>query len=106
MQKHVSGFGGDPSNVALTYQSAGAVATTKHLHANKELFTRFISMSGSYLPQRPLSLKAAEKNHAKAIKALDLDTGSSDQRFKAQPNMDPMTLCMKCFQAGVQDSPV
>ncbi|KAK4507867.1 hypothetical protein PRZ48_001602 [Zasmidium cellare] len=106
IQKHISGFGGDPSNVTLMGESAGAVATTYHLHAQEHLFTRFMLMSGSYLSQPPASLSDAEENYAKAVKALGLESTPPEERINTLLTMDPLTLCTKCFHSGVQDSAV
>ncbi|KAF2172475.1 hypothetical protein M409DRAFT_63148 [Zasmidium cellare ATCC 36951] len=106
IQKHISGFGGDPSNVTLMGQSAGAVSVTYHLHASERLFTRFILMSGSYLSQPPASLASAEENYTKALQALNLASTPPKERIPALLTMDPLALCTTCFHAGVQDSAV
>ncbi|KAJ5587640.1 uncharacterized protein N7459_003405 [Penicillium hispanicum] len=61
VQKYIAQFGGDPDNVTVVGQSAGAVSIGHHLAANEPMrFKRAVCMSGLGSTLRALSLEKHE----------------------------------------------
>ncbi|KAJ5643447.1 uncharacterized protein N7484_005954 [Penicillium longicatenatum] len=78
VQKHIRDFGGDPDNVTAAGQSAGGVSVTYHLHSQKPLFKRAISMAGTSLLVQALPNIVHEEIYEKAIAALGLSNAKGE----------------------------
>ena len=79
VKKNISGFGGDPNNVTIAGESAGAVMVGALVGSPqaKGLFHRAIAESGGWMGltmQRMTSSAVAQENGAKAMAALGVKT--------------------------------
>lgn len=101
LQKYIAGFGGNPEEVTLMGESAGAVSTAVHLNSEKPLFKRAMLMSGSTLLMGPSPMGRAEPSYMKAVKALGLDSLSAQERIEKLVRMDGQRLRSTLFQSGV-----
>ncbi|GAB7352676.1 hypothetical protein MBLNU459_g3038t1 [Dothideomycetes sp. NU459] len=99
IQKHISGFGGDPDNVTVAGESAGGVSVTHMLQSQKPLFKRAVPMSGSALLMGPVPLQVSESFYQTAIKLLDLESASPSERVKALTTMPGMEMLQKFGQS-------
>lgn len=106
IQKYISGFGGDPTNVTLIGESAGAVSVSYHLCSKETLFRRCMLMSGSNLLMPPAPLTLAESIYKTAMKALDLESASAAERIQALNSVDGQKLCEKMLFGGIPMLPV
>lgn len=87
MQKHIAGFGGDPANVTCAGESAGGASVAYHLQSEQPLFRRAVPMSGTPLLVKPMPLQAAEGGYAGALKALGLESKSTEEQIEALLNI-------------------
>lgn len=101
LQKHIGGFGGDPDNITLMGESAGAVSTAVHLHSEQPLFKRAMLMSGSTLLKGPSPMAIADGNYQKALKVLGLDSLAPLERIQKLVSMDGQQLRATLFENGV-----
>jgi len=85
VQRNIAAFGGDPNNVTLGGQSAGAGATTANVLSPgaKGLFHRAIFQSGGYTPFVPKSI--AEEKGKKFAAAAGCDSGDIAKCLRALP---------------------
>ena len=85
VQQNIAAFGGDPGNVTLGGQSAGAGATTANVLSPgaKGLFQRAIFQSGGYTPFVPKSV--AEDKGKKFAAAAGCTTGDVAKCLRALP---------------------
>lgn len=101
LQNYILGFGGNPDDITLIGESAGAVSTAVHLHSELPLFKRAILMSGSTLLMGPSPQARAETSYQKAVKALDLESLSPEERIQKLVSMDGQLLRTTLLQRGV-----
>lgn len=101
LQKHIGGFGGDPDNITLMGESAGAVSTAVHLHSEQPLFKRAMLMSGSTLLTGPSPMAIANGNYQKATKVLGLDSLAPKERVQNLVSMNGQQLRSTLFENGV-----
>ncbi|KXT04269.1 hypothetical protein AC578_7890 [Pseudocercospora eumusae] len=106
IQSHIAGFGGDPENVTLMGESAGAIAANYHLLSTEPLFKRLMLMSGTILLLPTMSLEAAEANYQKAMQVLGLESATPEERIKTLLTMDGIELCSKMLTSGIASAPV
>jgi carboxylesterase type B len=101
LQEHVGGFGGNPDDITLMGESAGAVSTAVHLHSEQPLFKRAMLMSGSTLLKGPSPMAVADGNYQKASKVLGLDSLAPRERIQKLVSMDGQQLRSTLLQHGV-----
>jgi len=101
LHRHIGGFGGDPDNMTLMGESAGAVSTAVHLHSEHPLFKRAMLMSGSTLLKGPAPMAIADGNYQKASKVLGLESLSPQERVQKLVSMDGQQLRSTLFEHGV-----
>jgi carboxylesterase type B len=92
LKRYIDGFGGNPDNITLMGESAGAVSTAVHLHSVQPLFRRAMLMSGSTLLERPAHMSSADMNYRKASEALGLVSLTAQERLKKLVDMDGQQL--------------
>ena len=85
VQRNIAAFGGDPGNVTLGGQSAGAGATAANVFSPGAhgLFQRAIFQSGGYSPFVPKSV--AEEKGKKFAAAAGCTTGDVAKCLRALP---------------------
>ncbi|POS81392.1 carboxylesterase [Diaporthe helianthi] len=82
VQKHIKGFGGDPSKVTLLCSSAGAASGFFHLQSPEPLFSRLAAYGGSPLIQ-PIPLQVSEIAYEIATKILGIDSQPPADQVKS-----------------------
>ena len=83
IQKYIAGFGGDPDNVTLYGESAGAVSTYYHILGGKKLFNRAILMSGGAETQIPSPLDPKQTGYDRLLAALNITSTDPSTRLAA-----------------------
>ncbi len=88
VQRNIAGFGGDPANVTVFGQSAGAMAIAALVGSPRSagLFKRAISESGAWMglgPGRMRTLDQAEQAGAKEAQALGAETAEALRKLPA-----------------------
>ncbi|KAK6362571.1 hypothetical protein TWF730_000028 [Orbilia blumenaviensis] len=78
LQRHIEGFGGDPSNITAFGESAGAMLLSALLQLSTPLFNRALVMSGSATLRPSKSEQQQEALYNDVVKALDLENRSSE----------------------------
>jgi carboxylesterase type B len=121
VRKHIGGFGGNADNITVFGESAGAgslsllffliscgnskqiesrltkwsVSVLHQLGFEEPLFRRAISMSGTPLMLKPLSLSSAETSYNAVMQALGLEHASTQERIQRLLSMSPEELVEK-----------
>ncbi|KAK6343786.1 hypothetical protein TWF696_007448 [Orbilia brochopaga] len=80
LQKHISGFGGDPNNITAFGESAGAMLLSTLLQLPTPLFKKAMVMSGSATLRPSKTEKQQEALYNDVVSALDLTEKSSEER--------------------------
>jgi carboxylesterase type B len=101
LQKYIGGFGGNPNDVTLMGESAGAVSAAVHLHSEQPLFKRVMLMSGSTLLKGPAPMAAADVNYQKASRVLGLDSLTPQERVQKLVYMDGQQLRATLLEHGL-----
>ena len=98
VQQNISRFGGDPANVTLFGESAGATDLNALIASPlaKGLFGRVIAQSGPVGP-RMLSLKESEERGVALAQSIGFSGDSALQKLRALPDLE---LMEKAGQAG------
>ncbi|KAK6428732.1 hypothetical protein LTR95_015124 [Oleoguttula sp. CCFEE 5521] len=105
LKQYVHAFNGDPENITLVGESAGAVSVAYHLHSETPLFKRAMLMSGTTLLMGPVPAAAAETTYSKAVNALGLGELSAAQAVAKLRDMDGPELRGELMKAGVFAAP-
>jgi carboxylesterase type B len=106
IQKHITGFSGDPQNVTLAGEKIGAACIAYQMHNPEPLFSRIMLISGSHFLQPPISFETAEENYQKIIDVLGLKSCSPEERIRALLSADGQTLNKELARAGITMLPV
>ncbi|KAK6441211.1 hypothetical protein LTR95_002571 [Oleoguttula sp. CCFEE 5521] len=101
LKHYVHAFNGDPENITLVGESAGAVSVAYHLHSKTPLFRRAMLMSGTTLLMGPVPAAATEATYSRAVQALDLSELSDAKVVARLCNMDGLELRGNFVRAGV-----
>ncbi|XP_063709225.1 esterase B1-like [Culicoides brevitarsis] len=97
IKDNISHFGGDPNNITVFGESAGAASVHYHMISpmSKNLFNRAVMMSGSVLCPWATAPKFYESCLKRLAIALGLDEDVNEEiLFKAISEADPLTLLM------------
>ncbi|CZR65553.1 related to carboxylesterase [Phialocephala subalpina] len=82
IKKHISGFGGDGSNITWIGESAGAISATFHLQSKEPLFKRFIAMSGTSWMLKALPPLVTEFAYNSVLEALGIQELGPEERIE------------------------
>ncbi|KAJ4181189.1 hypothetical protein NW755_011232 [Fusarium falciforme] len=83
IKKYIAGFGGDPDQITLVGQSAGAASVDFHMQSEEALFSQAILFGGSSVLLQPLGPETAESVYNSTIQALALDKQSAQGRIES-----------------------
>jgi carboxylesterase type B len=91
IQRFISGFGGDPSNITAFGESAGSVFLAYHIcGSSTKLFDRAILQSGLIFGHVPLEVKEAE--YQAILKHFKIEGTTATDRLDALRKVNPMEL--------------
>nr|OQO28971.1 hypothetical protein B0A51_03780 [Rachicladosporium sp. CCFEE 5018] len=105
LKQYIHAFNGDPENITIMGESAGAVSVAYHLHSETPLFRRAMLMSGTTLLMGPIPAAAAEATYSRAVQAHELGELSAAQAIAKLRDMDGQELRGKLMKAGVFAAP-
>lgn len=91
VQKHISGFGGDPENVTAFGISAGSASVHHHILTGDPMFDKAICMSGSAPTLGPLPFQTYEtawKSLCSNLELQDLDSQTRVKKLRALPPLE------------------
>ncbi|KAL9623858.1 MAG: hypothetical protein Q9160_001850 [Pyrenula sp. 1 TL-2023] len=74
IQRHISGFGGDPSNVTAFGESAGSVSIWCHLCTDVPLFQRAVLMSGTMAVTPTWTMQMHDQQYYQLLQHLEIPT--------------------------------
>ncbi|CAK7217493.1 hypothetical protein SCUCBS95973_003173 [Sporothrix curviconia] len=80
IKRHVAGFGGDPENVTIMGESAGAISLWMQFLKGEPLFSRGIVMSGDTHLRLPQPLERGELIYQAVLRELKADSMSTAER--------------------------
>ncbi|KAI8663429.1 Carboxylic ester hydrolase [Fusarium keratoplasticum] len=83
IKKYIAGFGGDPDQITLVGQSAGAASVDFHMQSEEALFSQAILFGGSSVLLQPLEPETAESVYNSTIQALAPDEQSPEGRIES-----------------------
>ncbi|KAM6529840.1 hypothetical protein FALCPG4_007966 [Fusarium falciforme] len=83
IKKYIAGFRGDPDQITLVGQSAGAASVDFHMQSEEALFSQAILFGGSSVLLQPLEPETAESVYNSTIQALALDKQSAQGRIES-----------------------
>ncbi|RSL84917.1 hypothetical protein CEP51_003642 [Fusarium floridanum] len=105
IQKYIPGFGGDPDQITLVGQSAGAASVDFHLQSEEALFGQAILFGGSSILLKPLEPEAAESVYNSTIQALALDEQSPKDRIESLLSIPAELMLSKAANEMIAVSP-
>ncbi|RTE70156.1 hypothetical protein BHE90_015446 [Fusarium euwallaceae] len=105
IQKYIPGFGGDPDQITLVGQSAGAASVDFHLQSEEALFGQAILFGGSSILLKPLEPEAAESVYNSTIQALALDEQSPKDRIESLMSIPAELILSKAANGMIAVSP-
>ncbi|KAJ9622593.1 hypothetical protein H2203_006241 [Taxawa tesnikishii (nom. ined.)] len=82
IQKHIAGFGGDPLQVTVFGESAGASSIVFHLGGDEPLFKRAIVMSAAFM-KAPTSHEDGQEKYESLLAFLGIAASSKEERLIA-----------------------
>ncbi|KAF2467467.1 carboxylesteras-like protein [Lindgomyces ingoldianus] len=83
VKRFIGGFGGDPDEITVCGESAGALSSTMLLLSKEPLMKRCMSTGGAVLLFKPIPLTAAESAYQSVIQAFELADKSPEDRINA-----------------------
>ncbi|KAH7000696.1 esterase/lipase [Ilyonectria destructans] len=95
LHKYIAGFGGVPSEITVTGESTGAVATGLHLQSQQPLFARAIMTGGSPLLIPPSNAEHQEWVYEQVVEALSLQSAPSSEQIQALLTLPMAELATK-----------
>jgi para-nitrobenzyl esterase len=97
VRDHVASFGGDPNNVTLMGQSAGAGAIYRLIimEETRGLFHRAIAQSGTLRRGLAATEATARARRLMQLLGIDPDAAEAPERLRAAPARDMITLQMQ-----------
>ncbi|KAK6535773.1 hypothetical protein TWF281_000025 [Arthrobotrys megalospora] len=95
LQRHIEGFGGDPSNITAFGESAGAMLLSALLQLSTPLFNRALVMSGSATLRPSKAEHQQEALYNDVIQALDLTSNSTEDRNAELNRLSPDDIISK-----------
>ncbi|RSM10929.1 hypothetical protein CDV31_007057 [Fusarium ambrosium] len=104
IQKYIPGFGGDPDQITLVGQSAGAASVDFHLQSEEALFGQAILFGGSSILLKPLEPEAAESVYNSTIQALALDEQSPKDRIESLMSIPAKLMLSKAANGMIAAS--
>ncbi|PVH76547.1 alpha/beta-hydrolase [Cadophora sp. DSE1049] len=84
IHKYIEGFGGDPNNITVVGESAGAISCFLHLESEQPLFNRIVAMGGTPLLLKPVPIPVACGIYDMVIERLGIaKMTTADEKAKA-----------------------